>query len=395
MNDLIGNFRASVAALLSLLAGCLLMAGCEPQAAAPAPLQIQQILGEQASDGFTQALDVRPFQFPDDHGPHFGFRDEWWYVTGNLRSQDGRRFGFQLTFFRHQLRPETTEAKGWAEPQIYMAHFALSDIDGRRYQFFERFGRPGAGVAGARAHPFAVWLDDWRLENAGDASGDWQLRAQAGALQLQLRLTPSYAPVPQGDRGLSRKSAQPGNASYYYSQPQMRATGKLRDSEGHAHAVAGKAWLDREWSTSALSKNQSGWDWFALQLEDGRALMLYQLRRRDGGADPFSDAALIARDGSRQNLTGEQWRLSPQAYWTSPDGARYPIRWRLRIPDQDIDWVISAALPGQWFNGSFRYWEGAVDILPAQGGPALGSGYLEMTGYRPKTSLHNQDQTIQ
>lgn len=360
-----------------VLAALWLLSGCGRADRAEPALQVRTLLGEPAQAGYELALAPRPFRFPEDHGPHFGFRDEWWYVTGNLRSENGRRYGFQLTFFRHQLHPGG-DSSGWRAPQVYMAHFALTDIGAGDYQFFERFGRPAAGIAGAQTQPFAVWLDDWRLESSA-GSGDFQLHARAGALSLQLRLTPTLAPVPQGERGLSRKSATPGNASFYYSQPQLRAAGTLRDRAGLSHAVDGRAWLDREWSTSALDPNQTGWDWFALQLHDGRALMLYQLRRSDGSVDPFSYGALIAADGTQRTLTPAQFELTPLTYWTSPSGERYPIRWRLRCAAENIDWRISAALPQQWFNGSFRYWEGAVDI--DSGGVRIGSGYLEMTGY--------------
>jgi predicted secreted hydrolase len=363
-----------------VLGAALLLAGCEPQPPQPAPLDIQRILGASAAAGFLRATAPRALQFPADHGPHFGYRDEWWYVTGNLRAEDGRRVGFQLTFFRHQLRPAGADS-GWQAPQVYMAHFAITDIDGDSYHFFERFGRPAAGIAGARAQPFAVWLDDWRLASAGAAFAPLVLEARAGALQLRLQLTPTLAPVAQGDGGLSRKSAEPGTASYYYSLPRIDARGTVRDAGGRSHTVRGLAWLDREWSTSALSADQVGWDWFSLQLRDGRALMVYQLRRRDGAPDPFSYGALIAADGSSRRLSAAQVELLPEVFWKSPTGARYPIRWRLRIPSAAIDWRIDAALPQQWFNGSFRYWEGAVGVTATAGAAALGSGYLEMTGY--------------
>ena len=367
------RFRRAAALLWFL---CVLT-GCEREAPPQAALQVRDILGEPAQQGFAQALAPRVFQFPDDHGPHFGFRNEWWYVTGNLSGDDGRRFGFQLTFFRHQLRPGG-EQTGWRAPQVYMAHFALTDVDAGHYHFFERFGRPAAAIAGACTAPVAVWLDEWRLER--DADDVWSLQARAGELQLRLQLHSTLAPVLQGDGGLSRKSATPGNASYYYSLPQMRAVGDVRDDAGNTHHVTGKAWLDREWSTSALDADQAGWDWFALQLRDGRALMLYQLRRNNGGVDPFSYAALIGADGRSTTLTPAQWRLTPLAYWHSPSGARYPIKWRLRIDTEGIDWQIGAMLPQQWFDGSVKYWEGAVAIT-AENGAGLGEGYLEMTGY--------------
>lgn len=359
----------------------LLLAGCDARTPQPAMLDIRSVLGRPADPGFLRATAPRAFDFPADHGPHFGYRDEWWYVTGNLRGDDGRRFGFQLTFFRHQLRPDRdADQSGWFSPQLYMAHFAVSDIDGNDYRYFERLGRPAAGIAGARAQPFAVWLDNWRLAGSGRNFAPLTLSAEAGPLQLRLQLQPTLAPVAQGDHGLSRKSAAPGNASYYYSLPRLRAAGTLRDRDGHSHTVHGLAWLDREWSTSALGAEQVGWDWFSLQLKDGGSLMLYRLRDRDGRADHFSYGALIGADGSSGTLSATDFQLTPEEYWRSPAGASYPIRWHLRIPSRGIDWRVKAALPQQWLNGSFRYWEGAVDVVAA-GDDQIGSGYLEMTGY--------------
>lgn len=363
-----------------LLAILLLLAGCQRETP-PAPLDIRTVLGSAATEGYQQALVARPFNFPEDHGPHFGFRDEWWYVTGNLRADDDRRYGFQITFFRRQIQPGTgIDSSDWQSPQVYMAHFAVTDIDGDNYTFFERFGRPAAGIAGARAQPFAVWLDSWRLEALDTEARHLRLSARAGAIALELELQADTAPVPQGDNGLSRKSAAPGNASFYYSMPRLTAHGNLRDRNGQDRKVHGLAWLDREWSTSALGAEQVGWDWFSLQLDDGRSLMLYRLRHRDGGTDAFSYAALLGADGSKHTLPIAELELTPLDYWTSPTRTRYPIRWRLRSATHDIDWEIAAALPQQWFNGNFRYWEGAV-IIRTNASAEIGRGYMELTGY--------------
>lgn len=371
------NNTAKTGLLLVASLCATLLAGCDREPTS-APLAVRELLSAPAA-GFERALAARPFDFPADHGPHPGFRDEWWYATGNLRSDDGRRFGFQITFFRHQLRPG--DGDGWDSPQAYMAHFALSDIDGSRYHHFERFGRPGAGVAGARTKPFAVWLDGWRLASIDADFAPLTLQAEASAVALDLRLEPTVRPVLQGEDGLSRKNAEPGNASYYYSLPRIEARGRVRDADGYEHTVHGLAWLDREWSSSALGREQAGWDWFALQPDDGPALMYYQLRRADGSADRFSAGTLIATDGSSVPLTPEQVQLQPLQHWTSPAGQRYPIAWRLRIPQHGVDWQVRAALPQQWFDASFRYWEGAVEITRSEDGKPLGSGYLEMTGY--------------
>jgi predicted secreted hydrolase len=231
-------------------------------------------------------------------------------------------------------------------------------------------------VAGARAEPFAVWLDRWRLASRGDG---FSLTAPAGNIALDLELTPQLPPVLQGDGGLSQKSAEPGNASYYYSLPRIAARGGLVDADGRRHAVEGLAWLDREWSSSALGADQVGWDWFALQLDDGRSLMLYQLRRRDGSADPHSSGTLVGAGGEAAPLRAGDFTLTPQDHWRAPTGERYPVRWRLRVPAHAIDWTVTTPLAAQLFDGSVRYWEGAVEVT--EGTATIGRGYLEMTGH--------------
>jgi predicted secreted hydrolase len=355
----------------------LFAAGCGRQAE-PTAMTVQQLLGNPPAEGFLRATKPRAFTFPADHGPHPGFRDEWWYVTGNLTGEGGERFGFQFTLFRHQLRPDAG-GEGWQRAEVWLGHFAISELDSGRYHFFERYGRAGAGVAGAQTQPFAVWLDGWRLTSAADGFAPLHLSAAAGAVALDLTLSPTLKPVLQGEHGLSQKSAEAGNASYYYSMPRIEARGELRDGDGHRHAVSGLAWLDREWSSSALGAGQVGWDWFSLQLTDGRSLMLYQLRREDGAVDRHSSASLIGTDGGSTPLGAADFTLTPERHWHGPDGERYPVRWRLRIPGQGIDWLIAAPQPAQLFDGSVRYWEGAVEVI--SGTATIGRGYLEMTGY--------------
>ncbi|HXU46332.1 MAG TPA: carotenoid 1,2-hydratase, partial [Thermoanaerobaculia bacterium] len=296
----------------ALAAGCLVFtlaafAGAcrlSPQPDEPEPsekaertrLGLSAVLGG-SSAGFARALAPRAFRFPEDHGPHPEFRTEWWYATGNLATPAGRRFGFQLTFFRNALAPETPDRPSrWAARDVYMAHFALTDAEGGRFLAFERFRRGALGLAGARALPFRVALDDWSIASLAPGS-TWpaRLRAQEGGAAIDIQLDQGKPPVLEGDRGLSQKSAAPGQASYYYSLPRMPARGDIRLG-GESFAVSGLAWLDREWSTSALAADQVGWDWLALQLDDGRELMLYRLRRRDGSADPASRATLILAD---------------------------------------------------------------------------------------------------
>jgi predicted secreted hydrolase len=367
------------------------------------------------AEGFARALAPRRFRFPADHGPHPGFRTEWWYYTGNLATAAGRRFGFELTFFRQGLAAHPPpRAAAWAASEIYLAHFALSDIEGHegdteseRFRSFERVGRGALGLAGAEAVPFRVWLGTWsaagpklrstarsseptdtaQTAQTADTATPMRLQAAEGDTAIDLTLAAGKPPVLEGDRGLSRKGSAPGQASYYYSLTRMPARGTLR-AGGRAFAVTGLAWMDREWSTSSLGRDQVGWDWFALQLGDGRELMLYRLRRRPGagaggGTDPASQGTLVARDGTSRRLAWSDVRLRSEGAWTSPrSGARYPASWRLAVPGERLDLRIRPYLADQELDTSFRYWEGAVAVTgSAAGAPIGGSGYVELTGY--------------
>jgi predicted secreted hydrolase len=356
-----------------------------------ARLSVAESLRGTATEGFARALTPRVFRFPADHGPHPEFRTEWWYYTGNLATAAGRRFGFQLTFFRNALSPHPpARASRWAAGEVYLAHFALTDVEAGRFRSFERLERGALGLAGAQASPFRVWLGDWSSSGPpkGDLALPMHLAASAGGAggaggedgaTIDLTLQAGKPPVLEGDRGLSRKGAEPGQASYYYSLPRMPAAGTVRVG-GTAFAVSGLAWMDREWSTSSLGPDQVGWDWFSLQLADGRELMLYRLRRKDGSADPASSGTLIAADGTSRSLTLADIRLETSGSWTSPrSGARYPARFHLRLPAFGLDLDVRPLLADQELDTSFRYWEGAVAVR----GTTPGSGYVELTGYAP------------
>ncbi len=338
--------------------------------------------------GFARALSPRVFQFPADHGPHPEFRTEWWYYTGNLATAEGRRFGFQLTFFRQALAPRPApRTSAWATRDVYLAHFALSDVDGGRFRSFERVSRGALGLAGAQGAPFRVWLGTWVAAGpplpAGAASATpMHLAAAEGDAAIDLTLAAGKPPVSQGDHGLSRKGPEPGEASYYYSLTRMPARGTV-SAGGRRLRVVGLAWMDREWSTSSLGRGQVGWDWFALQLGDGRELMLYRFRRRDGGVDPADQGTLVEADGRSRSLAWSALRLTSSETWESPrSGARYPGRWRLEIPAEGLDLDIRPQLADQELDTSFRYWEGAVTVSgSALGAPVGGSGYAELTGY--------------
>lgn len=325
--------------------------------------------------GFARAVAPRSFSFPLDHGPHPDFRTEWWYYTGNLSTAAGRRFGFQLTFFRIALSPDSVvRASAWATRQLYLAHFAVTDIAGGRFHAFSRSSREALGLAGASASPFRIWLDDWSAEGDGPTA---QLRASEGDVAIDLQVSAAKPVVPQGDHGLSRKGADPGNASFYYSFTRMPTLGVVRLGR-ETLEVSGEAWMDREWSTSALGSGVEGWDWFALQLDDGRELMFYLLRRRDGAIDPFSAGTLVAADGTVRLLESGDVRIETLAHWTSPrSGVRYPARWRLSVPSAEVRLEIEPRLADQELIVGTRYWEGAVAVA----GTVAGQGYVELVGY--------------
>jgi len=348
-----------------------------------ASLSVTGALRSASDQGYAKALAPRVFHFPADHGPHSEFRTEWWYYTGNLETEEGRRFGFQLTFFRSALAPTMpARQSAWATRQAWLAHFTVTDIADGRFHSFERWSRGTLGLAGARAEPFRVWLKDWAAEADGRPTFPMRLTAAEDKVAIDLILRQGKPPVLQGEHGLSRKSAQPGNASYYYSLTRMPASGTVR-IEGSSFAVTGFAWMDREWSTSSLGKDQVGWDWFSLQLSDGWDLMLYRLRRKDGAADPASSSTLIDPRGASRSLDLGGFQIEASGQWRSPrSGARYPTRWRLRIPEEDLDLEIRPLLADQELDVSFRYWEGAVGIEGSHRGlPVRGNGYVELTGY--------------
>ena len=359
----------------------LLLAACEAdRPAGEATPDVGQVMGSESAAGFSRALQPHAFSFPEDHGAHREFATEWWYLTGNLDNEAGRRFGYQFTLFRVGLRAgEAVQDSAWRAQQIYMGHIAISDIAAGRHHSAERFARAAAGLAGARASPFAVWLGPWSLRGGTDL---FPLRLSAGNenIGLSLQLQAGSKPlVLQGEDGLSRKSARPGNASYYYSFTRLPTRGELRIGDA-SYRVAGDSWLDREWSSSALDRDQVGWDWFALQLEDGRELMFYRLRDKQGRTHPFSRGSLVQADGSSHALLPDAVELKPLRHWQAEDGARYPVAWRLQIAEYGLDLEVQALLDDQLMQHSVHYWEGAVRVS----GSHSGSGYLELTGYGKK-----------
>lgn len=355
--------------------------------AAPAQPEIRAALGAveavnaDDSAGFARVTAPRPFVFPADHGPHPEFQTEWWYFTGNLRAADGRRFGFQLTFFRRGLTPAPAERESaWATSAIYMAHFALSDIDGGAFYAYDRFSRDAAGLAGASGEPFRVFLEGWSAEGSGPENNTVRLRAAQDEVALDLVVASTKPPALQGDRGYSQKGAQAGNASYYYSLTRMAAEGSLSVG-GAEFAVDGLAWMDHEFGTSALEGEAIGWDWFSLQLDDGHDLMYAQVRTPDSISYRFG--SLVGPDGAAIPLDPDAVSVEVLDNWRSPrSGASYPSRWRLRVQSIGLDLEIVPHLADQELPLNVVYWEGAVGASGSLGGrPIGGNGYVELTGY--------------
>lgn len=361
-----------------------------PQPALRASVRTAPTMADTA--GFARAEGPQPLTFPRDHGPHEAFQTEWWYYTGNLTAATGELFGYQLTFFRRSVAPSAAapptgapeQTSAWRTDQVYMAHFAITDVAGRRHHSFERFNRGAVGLAGAQGEPFRVWLEDW--EAAGPTAGQARLHAAVteGELDLRLDLTlrDLKGPILQGDRGYSRKGPEPGNASYYYSLPRIETTGTVT-VDGQTRSVAGLSWMDHEFSTSALGPELAGWDWFSLQLGDGSEVMLYALRRVDGGRDPFSSGTLIAANGATRTLAADEFEIIATGEWRSPrTGGRYPAGWILTLPRADLRLTVTPLLADQEMRTTLPYWEGAVAVTGTAGRQSVaGRGYVELTGY--------------
>lgn len=393
---------------------CAISCGRDAPPGGALDLDLQTVLGGDG-DGYEQALEPPELTFPRDHGPHNDFRSEWWYFTGNLadaRAEDpatAERFGFQWTLFRSALAPPAERAVGrqspWAAEQTWMGHLGItSNREGGIFHSSERFSRGALGLAGAQVDPkVKVWLEDWSLESIrpgrlfpcrlkATSRGDEAGPGQTAALDLVLQAR--KIPVYQGDGGLSQKGDAPGNASIYYSVTRISCSGTIT-LDGRETTVTGNAWLDREWSTSALEDGVVGWDWFALQTipEVGdrdptpKELMLYRLRTRDGGTHHRSAGVLVGAEGQPVHFGAGDFRLEELERWTAPDdGATYPLAWKIDLPGLDgtLDGSLTVRplVEDQEHRLAARYWEGAVTFSGTlKGKPVAGRGYLEMTGY--------------
>ncbi len=342
-------------------------------------------------DGYRQVTGPCALSFPVDHGPHPGYRTEWWYYTGNLTAAGGQAFGFQLTFFRTRLKPPAGRrtwpqpASPWRTDQIYMAHAALTDISGGRHLQSEKISRPVLSMAGAE-HKDATWkifIGSWE---AILSPGGHRLRAEADGFSLDLDLTPVKPLVLHGRGGYSRKGRTPERASCYYSFTRLRAAGAISIG-GSSHRVQGQAWMDHEFSTAPLAPDTAGWDWFSLQLSDQSEVMVFVLRQSDGTYSPASGGTYVSPTGDTRALHSADIHLQPLAHWTSPHtGGRYPAQWKLVLNPLDCVLTVTAATADQEMrtprSTNVDYWEGSVRAKGIKDGRTVeGVGYAELTGY--------------
>jgi predicted secreted hydrolase len=347
-------------------------------------LSLRLLLAANAGDEYRPALPGYRFEFPRDHFNHPDFQTEWWYYTGNLRTAEGRRFGFELTFFRQGTNLTTADKNAgvWDVRDVWMAHLALSDIQGGQFLHTERLNRAGPGVAGADQKQARVWNGNWQAQWTGDTQ---KLDAVADRFSFELFLKSEKPPVIHGRDGVSQKAEGAGKASHYISLTRLDTTGAIV-LDGKHFSIEGVSWMDHEFFSHQLEGDQSGWDWFSLQLADRSELMLFRLRRKGGSLDPFSAGTFVDPQGHSHHLTAGDLTVTPGKTWTSPaTGGRYPVEWTIEVPSIAFKASLHTPMPQQELTGGrtgTSYWEGAIDVDATRlGRPLTGVGYLEMTGY--------------
>ena len=330
---------------------------------------------------FKSAVPGYEFEFPRDHGSHPEYRTEWWYYTGHLRTGDGRRYGFEVTFFRAGVIRDTQPATSrWDLRDLMPAHFAITDVEEKDFRYYEKLNRASMFTANAAEGTLDVFNEAWRATTNPD--GSWRLVAKQGNDSLDLTLRSRKPPAVHGENGVSVKAQGAGFASHYYSMTRLEAAGTI-----NGQRATGQAWMDHEFGSAVLRENQQGWDWFSIQLDNDCELMLYVIRRKDGTPDVTSSGSLITSDSRVIHIRRDQMRITPLARWKSPkSGATYPVRWRVEVPAFDVSLEVKPLMNAQELltKGSTRvtYWEGACDVSGTFGGVGVrGEGYVEMTGY--------------
>lgn len=358
----------------------------------------EYLYSENNQDGFKEVIGVPDLNFPRDHGGHPEYRLEWWYLTGNLYTRNSekpesdtgpdsekrRHFGYQFTIFRNALHPPEKKAfnTSWQSDQMMMGHFALTDTVAEKFYAYEKMVRALDSLAFYELNPFRVYVENWAIESRQkETTFPLTVTGAAEGTEISLKLEPVKPVLLQGELGYSRKGPERHNASIYYSYTRLKTTGTVT-VEGNSYEVKGLSWLDREISSSMLSADQKGWDWFALQLDDGSEMMFYRIRKKDGSPSPYTHMTLIAPDGSKQQLETDEYLLESTDRFTAESGIVYPSGWRLRIPALDTDLMITPRLKNQELNLSFIYWEGSVRVKGRYRNKKVkGDGYVELTGY--------------
>lgn len=321
------------------------------------------------------------YQFPRDHGTHDEYRTEWWYYTGHLRTASGRRFGFEVTFFRVAVPPSKDQPKtSWDLRHLMPAHFAITDVEAKEFRYYQKLNRATPFTAGAATGRLDVFNEGWRAMTNPD--GSWRLIAREGKDAVDLVLRTRKPPAVHGENGVSVKALGTGYASHYYSMTRLEAEGTV-----NGERCAGQVWMDHEFGSSALRENQQGWDWFSIQLDNDAELMLYIIRRTNGTPDVTSSGSLITSDGRVIHIRRDQMRITPLGKWKSKrSGATYPMGWRVELPSFNVTLTLRSLMQDQELvtrgSTNVTYWEGAVDVTGSFGGVAVrGEGYVEMTGY--------------
>ncbi len=371
-------------ALLAL--SMVLITACTRATPPLASANVIEALSGGSDEDYARAYEPVPFTFPHDHGPHPEYATEWWYYTGNLSDAAGDLYGYQLTFFRSALSPHMPErASDLATNQVYMAHFAITSGPANEHRSFDRFSRGAGGLAGATGDPaYSVWLEDWRVDQIGPQQVHLVATADGpeGPLTLDLVLTETRDPLLHGDRGLSQKGPEPGNASYYYSLVGMQTRGVIT-FDGESSEVTGLSWMDHEFGTSALSGDALGWDWFSVTLDNGVVIMFAQIRTLSGQSQDIFEGTLAYPDGRQFVINQDDFELTALDQWTSPDtGIVYPSGWQVSFPEYDIELTIQPLIEDQEMDVAFTYYEGSTLIQGSVNGETVrGRGYVELTGY--------------
>ena len=350
-----------------------------------------------SSSRFIPAKPGYVYAFPRDHGSHDQFQTEWWYFTGHLEGTNGRRFGYELTFFRRGIdSPHAWDnPSDWAMRHLYLAHFALTDEQANQFRVAEKMSRAGIGKAGAKASALDVWIDRWQVKAVSPDHRQFHLQAQDEDFSIDVMVESQKPPVMHGADGVSYKGQQSGQTSHYYSYTRLRTSGTVRVGDVRI-AVEGVSWMDHEFGSGELADHLVGWDWFSLQLNNEHEIMAYGLRRADGSFDPASSGTLVLPNGSSKVLALQDLQISVDRHWTSPtSGARYPNHWTFAILNENIELILSPRMANQELvtTGStgVTYWEGAVDVTGLWKGHDIhGQGYVELTGYAEPYSVKSE-----